>query len=234
MYATNCKNSEVWSRTVWNASCYSKKSSLFPFNLYTYDDIFVAPISKSINEFLCVLHLLFCYSIWFGHPSFLRIILCYLTIPIGVPKKSWMMLLTVWNIFSKNSSIIWFAVEFLAFFFFVTLCSLTTMCTQVRILSSRVKANLLMVLFILKLQIADSLEQRFYKELRNENFRFVKIVMCIYRKFLLSCKEQMYVHCYCCFSFFIYTFLVTCKRYLNYAIFYCLLFSCWCNLSPSF
>lgn len=40
-------------------------------------------------------------------------------------------------------------------------------------------------------KIADSLEQKFYKELRNENYRFVKIVMCIYRKFLVSCKDQM-------------------------------------------
>ncbi|KAK6127353.1 hypothetical protein DH2020_038896 [Rehmannia glutinosa] len=40
-------------------------------------------------------------------------------------------------------------------------------------------------------KIAGSLEQRCYKELRNENFRSVKIVMCIYRKFLFSCKEQM-------------------------------------------
>ncbi|KAL0404913.1 UNVERIFIED_CONTAM: protein SEMI-ROLLED LEAF 2 [Sesamum radiatum] len=40
-------------------------------------------------------------------------------------------------------------------------------------------------------QIATSLEQRCYKELRNENFRSVKVVMCIYRKMLSSCKEQM-------------------------------------------
>ncbi|KAL2225947.1 uncharacterized protein LOC105159750 isoform X2 [Sesamum indicum] len=40
-------------------------------------------------------------------------------------------------------------------------------------------------------KIATSLEQRCYKELRNENFRSVKIVMCIYRKMLSSCKEQM-------------------------------------------
>ncbi|XP_042000565.1 protein SEMI-ROLLED LEAF 2-like [Salvia splendens] len=40
-------------------------------------------------------------------------------------------------------------------------------------------------------KIADSLEQKFYKELRNENYRFVKIVMLIYRKLLLSCKDQM-------------------------------------------
>ncbi|KAK4432124.1 protein SEMI-ROLLED LEAF 2 [Sesamum alatum] len=40
-------------------------------------------------------------------------------------------------------------------------------------------------------KIANSLEQRCYKELRNENFRAVKVVMCIYRKFLSACKEQM-------------------------------------------
>ncbi|KAL8036932.1 hypothetical protein ABFX02_11G008200 [Erythranthe guttata] len=40
-------------------------------------------------------------------------------------------------------------------------------------------------------KMANSLEQRCYKELRNENFRAVKVVMCIYRKFLFSCKEQM-------------------------------------------
>ncbi|KAL3632475.1 hypothetical protein CASFOL_025459 [Castilleja foliolosa] len=40
-------------------------------------------------------------------------------------------------------------------------------------------------------KIANSLEQRCYKELRNENFRSVKIIMCIYRKLLVSCKEQL-------------------------------------------
>ncbi|KAG8367897.1 hypothetical protein BUALT_Bualt16G0120500 [Buddleja alternifolia] len=40
-------------------------------------------------------------------------------------------------------------------------------------------------------KIADSLEQRCYKELRNGNLGSVKVVMCIYRKFLSSCKEQM-------------------------------------------
>ncbi|KAL0453097.1 UNVERIFIED_CONTAM: protein SEMI-ROLLED LEAF 2 [Sesamum latifolium] len=40
-------------------------------------------------------------------------------------------------------------------------------------------------------KMTTSLEQRCYKELRNENFRSVKIVMCIYRKMLSSCKEQM-------------------------------------------
>ncbi|KAH9648256.1 hypothetical protein KPL70_025516 [Citrus sinensis] len=40
-------------------------------------------------------------------------------------------------------------------------------------------------------KITTSLEQRCYKELRNENFQFAKIVMCIYRKLLISCKEQM-------------------------------------------
>ncbi|CAA0829874.1 Uncharacterized protein SHERM_25387 [Striga hermonthica] len=40
-------------------------------------------------------------------------------------------------------------------------------------------------------KIASSLEQRCYKELRNENMRSVKVVMCIYRKFLFTCREQM-------------------------------------------
>ncbi|XWS59128.1 hypothetical protein CRYUN_Cryun08bG0095500 [Craigia yunnanensis] len=40
-------------------------------------------------------------------------------------------------------------------------------------------------------KITNSLEQRCYKELRNENFQSVKIIMCIYRKLLVSCKEQM-------------------------------------------
>ncbi|KAL5067192.1 hypothetical protein RYX36_018079 [Vicia faba] len=40
-------------------------------------------------------------------------------------------------------------------------------------------------------KITTALEQRCYKELRNENFHSTKIVMCIYRKLLFSCKEQM-------------------------------------------
>ncbi|KAG7027726.1 Protein EFR3-like B, partial [Cucurbita argyrosperma subsp. argyrosperma] len=40
-------------------------------------------------------------------------------------------------------------------------------------------------------KITTSLEQRCYKELRNENFHAVKIVMSIYRKLVVSCKEQM-------------------------------------------
>ncbi|KAJ6289421.1 hypothetical protein OIU76_025276 [Salix suchowensis] len=40
-------------------------------------------------------------------------------------------------------------------------------------------------------KITDTLEQRFYKELRHENFGSVKVVVCIYRKLLSSCKEQM-------------------------------------------
>lgn len=40
-------------------------------------------------------------------------------------------------------------------------------------------------------QITDNLEQRCYKDLRNENFGSVKVVLCIYRKFLSLCKEQM-------------------------------------------
>lgn len=78
-----------------------------------------------------------------------------------------------------------------------------------------------MVLFILKCQIADSLEQKFYKELRNENYRFVKIVMCIYRKFLVSCKDQMYAHCILFLFPFLFTCLVICKGYLSYFVHYC-------------
>uniref|UniRef100_A0A7N0VBA1 ARM repeat superfamily protein n=1 Tax=Kalanchoe fedtschenkoi TaxID=63787 RepID=A0A7N0VBA1_KALFE len=40
-------------------------------------------------------------------------------------------------------------------------------------------------------KITSSLEQRCYKELRLEHFQSVKIVMCIYRKLLITCKEQM-------------------------------------------
>ncbi|KAJ4844645.1 hypothetical protein Tsubulata_033636 [Turnera subulata] len=40
-------------------------------------------------------------------------------------------------------------------------------------------------------QITATLEQRFYKELRHENYGFAKVVVCIYRKLLSSCKEQM-------------------------------------------
>ncbi|KAM7500183.1 hypothetical protein LguiA_024597 [Lonicera macranthoides] len=40
-------------------------------------------------------------------------------------------------------------------------------------------------------RITTSLEQCCYKELRTENFRSVKIVMCIYRKLIGTCKGQM-------------------------------------------
>ncbi|KAL4587503.1 hypothetical protein LXL04_000374 [Taraxacum kok-saghyz] len=40
-------------------------------------------------------------------------------------------------------------------------------------------------------KITITLEHRYYKELRNENFQGAKIVMMIYRKLLISCKEQM-------------------------------------------
>uniref|UniRef100_A0A3Q7EJ49 Cyclin-like domain-containing protein n=1 Tax=Solanum lycopersicum TaxID=4081 RepID=A0A3Q7EJ49_SOLLC len=39
--------------------------------------------------------------------------------------------------------------------------------------------------------ITTVLEQRCYRELRNENLGSVKVVMCIYRKLLTSCKQQM-------------------------------------------
>ncbi|TQE12960.1 hypothetical protein C1H46_001335 [Malus baccata] len=40
-------------------------------------------------------------------------------------------------------------------------------------------------------KITTTVEQRCYKDLRTENFHSVKVVMCIYRKLLVSCKEQM-------------------------------------------
>ncbi|KAI4325649.1 hypothetical protein MLD38_031030 [Melastoma candidum] len=40
-------------------------------------------------------------------------------------------------------------------------------------------------------KITDTLEQRCYKELRTENFWSAKIVMCIYKKLLVSCKDQI-------------------------------------------
>ncbi|KAM0938135.1 hypothetical protein DsansV1_C23g0175011 [Dioscorea sansibarensis] len=40
-------------------------------------------------------------------------------------------------------------------------------------------------------KITDYLEQRCYKELRTERFGFAKIIMRIYRKLLISCREQM-------------------------------------------
>ncbi|MED6219471.1 hypothetical protein PIB30_036159 [Stylosanthes scabra] len=40
-------------------------------------------------------------------------------------------------------------------------------------------------------KIVTALEQKCYKELRNENLRTTKIVMCIYKKLLSSCNEQM-------------------------------------------
>lgn len=44
---------------------------------------------------------------------------------------------------------------------------------------------------VLHRQIAENLEQRCYKDLRNESFGSVKVILCIYRKLLSSCKEQM-------------------------------------------
>eukprot|EP00268_Persea_americana_P062160 TRINITY_DN7946_c0_g2_i8.p1 TRINITY_DN7946_c0_g2~~TRINITY_DN7946_c0_g2_i8.p1 ORF type:complete len:950 (-),score=163.31 TRINITY_DN7946_c0_g2_i8:405-3254(-) len=40
-------------------------------------------------------------------------------------------------------------------------------------------------------RITTYLEQKCYKELRNQRFHLAKVVMCIYRKLLISCKEQM-------------------------------------------
>ncbi|XP_065620708.1 protein SEMI-ROLLED LEAF 2 isoform X1 [Quercus suber] len=40
-------------------------------------------------------------------------------------------------------------------------------------------------------KITSSLEQRCYRDLRNEHFHSVKVVLCIYRKLLITCKDQM-------------------------------------------
>ncbi|KAI3750265.1 hypothetical protein L2E82_20898 [Cichorium intybus] len=40
-------------------------------------------------------------------------------------------------------------------------------------------------------KITSTLERRCYKELRNQNFRGARVVMFIYRKLLISCKDQM-------------------------------------------
>lgn len=40
-------------------------------------------------------------------------------------------------------------------------------------------------------KITEFLEQRFYKDMRNENIGSAKAVLCVYRKLLSSCKEQM-------------------------------------------
>ncbi|KAK7325073.1 hypothetical protein VNO77_29132 [Canavalia gladiata] len=40
-------------------------------------------------------------------------------------------------------------------------------------------------------KITDYLEQRCYKDLRNESFASAKVVLCVYRKLLSSCKGQM-------------------------------------------
>ncbi|PIN14084.1 putative transmembrane protein cmp44E [Handroanthus impetiginosus] len=40
-------------------------------------------------------------------------------------------------------------------------------------------------------KITSLLEERCYRELRNENVKCVKVVMCIYRKLIISCQQQM-------------------------------------------
>lgn len=40
-------------------------------------------------------------------------------------------------------------------------------------------------------KITENLEQRCYKDLRNESFGSVKVILCIYRKLLSSCREQI-------------------------------------------
>ncbi|XVE76738.1 hypothetical protein DITRI_Ditri13aG0005500 [Diplodiscus trichospermus] len=40
-------------------------------------------------------------------------------------------------------------------------------------------------------KITSSLEQKFYKDLRSEQFHSVKVIVHVYRKLMISCKEQM-------------------------------------------
>lgn len=40
-------------------------------------------------------------------------------------------------------------------------------------------------------KITDYLEQRCYKELRSEHYGYAKVVVLIYRRLLVSCKEQI-------------------------------------------
>ena len=50
---------------------------------------------------------------------------------------------------------------------------------------------LLSLLHTVSVQITDYLEQRCYKELRREQYGYAKVVVLIYRRLLVSCKEQM-------------------------------------------
>lgn len=47
------------------------------------------------------------------------------------------------------------------------------------------------VVNVFLIQITEYLEQRFYKELRNEHLGSVKVVLHIHKKLLSTCKEQM-------------------------------------------
>lgn len=43
----------------------------------------------------------------------------------------------------------------------------------------------------MSVQITAYLERRCYRELRNEQYDIVKVVVLIYRRLLVSCNEQM-------------------------------------------
>jgi hypothetical protein len=47
------------------------------------------------------------------------------------------------------------------------------------------------LLHTVSVQITDYLEQRCYKELRREQYGYAKVIVLIYRRLLVSCKEQM-------------------------------------------
>ncbi|XP_065620709.1 protein SEMI-ROLLED LEAF 2 isoform X2 [Quercus suber] len=54
-----------------------------------------------------------------------------------------------------------------------------------------VSLSLIEIPYLYSSQITSSLEQRCYRDLRNEHFHSVKVVLCIYRKLLITCKDQM-------------------------------------------
>ena len=53
--------------------------------------------------------------------------------------------------------------------------------------------SLIEIPYLYSSQITSSLEQRCYRDLRNEHFHSVKVVLSIYRKLLITCKDQMWV-----------------------------------------
>ncbi|KAK6791200.1 hypothetical protein RDI58_010281 [Solanum bulbocastanum] len=75
-------------------------------------------------------------------------------------------------------------------------CRHSSLCSRNLLLASCLKSKFSITFLSLTFlgsaeQITKSLEEKCYKELRNENFRSAKVVMCIYKKLVVSCKEHM-------------------------------------------